>query len=302
MVNENISRIGSLNLLRTFALFLVILDHASSWENFFQISDLKIYYFIQSIAKMGVPLFLTISGYLLLDPKVESIKTFLIKRARRILPPFIAWSYIYIYMQKVCPLEDWQRAFPTETRFGLLNILISPAYGHLWYIYLLIGLYLAVPFLWKINRNLTNEETIYLLIIIIIKIIAAFLQGVLGRTIVNSSTLVTMFCDYIIFFEGGYLLRKYEPNIHKHRTMCWVVLCGSILLNWATICFFSPDIVDKTVFLGGNSPLMITATFGLWGGVVGRDISNIIIKKICDKIAVLSFQAYFVHMIFLWVN
>lgn len=45
---------------------------------------------------------------------------------------------------------------------------------------------------------------------------------------------------------------------------------------------------------------MITATFGLWGSVVGGDISNII-EKICDKIAVLSFQAYFVHMIFLWV-
>ena len=224
-------KLHSLNEIRSIALFLVVLDHASSWGNFYQASNLRLYYFIQSIAKAGVPLFLMISGYLLLEPKKETIRMFLTKRAKRILLPFVVWSYLYIWFQQIAPLQDWQRAFSADASIRSINILISPAYGHLWYIYLLIGLYLAVPFLRKINQNMTDNETVYILTIMSIKVIITFIQGVLGHPVVNSSMLVIVFCDYIVFFEGGYLLRKYELHMGKWWRKCWVVLLGSVLLN-----------------------------------------------------------------------
>ena len=93
----------------------------------------------------------------------------------------------------------------------------------------------------KINQNMTDNETVYILTIMSIKVIITFIQGVLGHPVVNSSMLVMVFCDYIVFFEGGYLLRKYELHMGKWWRKCWVVLLGSVLLNWFAICFFSPN-------------------------------------------------------------
>lgn len=52
---------------------------------------------IDTFAGPAVPLFYMLSGMLLLDPaKKEPIRTFLMKRARRVLLPWLAWGIIYL--------------------------------------------------------------------------------------------------------------------------------------------------------------------------------------------------------------
>lgn len=56
-----------------------------------------------SIARMGVPLFFMISGFLLLD-KSEPWSIFLRKRMTKVIIPFIAWTIIYNLLQLPQPV------------------------------------------------------------------------------------------------------------------------------------------------------------------------------------------------------
>ena len=92
------------DLIRTVAITMVILYHAlnepyiASQLTFTQYGVLWLSQTIyNSLAIMGVPLFIMLSGALLLQPsKVnEPIKVFLRKRLARIGIAFVFWSVIY---------------------------------------------------------------------------------------------------------------------------------------------------------------------------------------------------------------
>lgn len=107
--------------------------------------------FFDPLFRACVPLFLVASGYLQF-PLHYSAGEFFRKRAVRILPPFILWSLIYAlaWGEPVSNLKDL-----------LLNF--NYAAGHLWFVYMLIGIYLIMPLLspWaeKVSRR---ELRIYL--------------------------------------------------------------------------------------------------------------------------------------------
>lgn len=93
----------------------------------------------------GVPLFIMLSGSLLLT-KEESLSVFFIKRIRRILLPFFygVCLYMLFYMYK-----------RGEKSYGMVYFFIykyvtSGVYGIYWYVYLILGLYLITPLLRKI--------------------------------------------------------------------------------------------------------------------------------------------------------
>ena len=126
-----------LDTLRLLACFAVILLHYSgSYTYRFGIPtfDLGILYF--TVTRWCVPIFLMITGALLLN-KSYNIKSFYKKRFLRILPPFIFWSFIYIVFKL---LND-------KIKIGdVINmILVNGAEFHFWYIHLIIGLLLFLP-------------------------------------------------------------------------------------------------------------------------------------------------------------
>ncbi len=58
------------------------------------------------------------------------------KRALRILPPFVLWSVVYAFAWGE-PVRNFKDL--------LLNF--NYAAGHLWFVYMIIGLYLVMPLL-----------------------------------------------------------------------------------------------------------------------------------------------------------
>lgn len=303
MIKVNNTNI-QLNLLRSFSIFLVILDHVSSWSNFYRVSELKTYYFIQTITKSGVPLFVMISGYFLLEPKKEKISIFLKKRARRIVAAFFVWSYIYLIFQKVVPLQAWQISIPPQQiSFNPLAILQNPAYGHLWFMYLLVGLYLSVPILRKFNYNISDMESAYILIILLVSAMLQFAKQLTGIAIINELLLITVFCNYMLYFEGSYLLRVVNSkyNVDKKRnTSAYILLTVLfVIIGWLYISFFTLSYNDKSVFWSGNSPITILITWGIWNSIFYLEIPQGMFKYI-NRFSDLSFNIYFVHMIVLW--
>lgn len=138
-----------IDLLRVLACYLVIQQHASEFfyigpQNSVVTGDntLRIG-IITSIARISVPLFVMISGYLLL-PMRTGISEFFKKRFSRILIPFIVWCILYALYFMVTRGDSWGQAF---TNILHIPVNFGVEVGHLWYVYMLIGLYLLIPVL-----------------------------------------------------------------------------------------------------------------------------------------------------------
>lgn len=91
--------------------------------------------FFDSIVRCCVPLFVIASSFLLF-PLKQSTGEFFRRRAVRILVPFAIWSVFYAFYwgEPASNLRD-------------LAFNFNYAAGHLWFVYMLIGLYMLMPLL-----------------------------------------------------------------------------------------------------------------------------------------------------------
>lgn len=88
-----------------------------------------------SFVRVCVPLFIVASSYLLF-PLRYSAGEFVRRRAARLLVPFLIWTVVYALVWGE-PVDNFKSL--------LLNF--NFAAGHLWFVYMLVGLYILMPLL-----------------------------------------------------------------------------------------------------------------------------------------------------------
>lgn len=164
--------------MRSWAIINVVLLHSAS-PSMLKFDSLNPEFwwsanFFFTFAHHAVPLFIMISGLLLLDPsKTESLMTFLKKRFFRVVVPFLTWGIIYFI---------WRIYFHGETIHvwkAIGEIIAGPIYFHFWFIYMIFGVYLSVPILKIYIRKAESRDLIYFLALwfIAIGIVADFGQS-----------------------------------------------------------------------------------------------------------------------------
>lgn len=139
-----------IHLLRVLACFMVVLLHVSApyFSKFSVNWDAGLFY--DACTRGCVPLFIMITGFLLL-PRQEDCFLFYRKRLTRIFPPLFFYSAIYFFLIHGT-LLGFQKAF-----------LLGPTGFHLWYLYMLCGLYFAMPFLQKMYAQSSRRELLVIL-------------------------------------------------------------------------------------------------------------------------------------------
>lgn len=206
----NQSRIIYFDNLRIMATFAVIILHASAPILYKLGSVADVTWWTgntyDSLMRWCVPVFFMISGALLLKPgQVESPATFLKKRASKVAIPFIAWSIFYLIVQL-------NREEIVNDPFTIIHTFFAgKIYYHLWFLYIIIGLYLMVPML-KVYFSAASRRNIeyYLLLWLIVTSGFSLLEKFGGIIIYTN---VQMATGYIGYFLIGYYLHHYE--LHK---------------------------------------------------------------------------------------
>ncbi len=149
--------IAWVDVLRIVACFLVIVSHSC---DFFvgQFDDNRMEFLSGvswgSLVRPCVPLFVMISGVLLLPIRMD-MRTFYARRMKRIIIPLVFWSILlpvlyYIYVSMVNPdnlVPEEHTLAATLTKFYTFLFNFSYDTIPFWYLYMLIGLYLFMPIL-----------------------------------------------------------------------------------------------------------------------------------------------------------
>ena len=154
------NRVVWVDWMRVAACFMVFVVHAT--EPFYLggqgsqiLTEIDAYWasLFDSLVRACVPLFIVASSYLQF-PLHYSSGEFLRRRVVRVLVPFLLWTTVYALAWGE-PVENFK------------NLLFNFNYsaGHLWFVYMLIGVYLLMPLLspWA-ERVSKHELQVYLAI------------------------------------------------------------------------------------------------------------------------------------------
>ena len=147
-------RLAWADLLRVLTTFAVVLLHTSTtWlalaeEGSAEWTALMAW---DGLTRWCVPVFVLLSGAFLLDPNKPLTVRFLLRgRLPRILAALLAWGFFY-------NLIYFRNAGVAGVRNALLLTLRGQTEYHLWYLYMLLGLYLLTPVLRGLARGCSGS-------------------------------------------------------------------------------------------------------------------------------------------------
>lgn len=194
-----------IDLVRVVAVFQVVLIHLS-YVIFFKedvfSSNWLAANFYDSFSRMGVPLFFMASGTLLLG-KEEPVADFFRKRFVKVGVPTLFWSIAYLF---------WSVEAYTNGTMGPIQISLSMLKAiytgnveiHLWFLYILIGIYLVVPLLRVFVSAASKQDLAYFVVMWFLA--TPVLELVQRLTGFQTALVVPVVAGYVGYFVMGYLL------------------------------------------------------------------------------------------------
>ena len=279
---------NSVNLIRVISLFWMINIHVAVWGMGVLHEHWWIANFWDSISRVSVPQFFMLSGALLLG-RQERLGVFFRKRASKILAPLVSWSLIYL-------LDRYYVGGETQVR--ALDIFSGPAYFHLWFMYTLMGLYIAMPLLRAYYAGASPGLNVYVVScwfvgFSLIPLLQSF--GWFGSPAV-SLLYLPKYAGYMLL--GGMLKGLVPKRSALFAALAFAALAG--LTMWLTQqASARGNALDERFYdyLSPNVVLMSAAAFVFlnWlGSRIGTRLSWLL-----NALSACSFGAYLVHMLIL---
>ena len=227
-------------LMRILAAFFVIFNHTQlRGVLLYTLEDPRSIFFwlYQSVSifcTMSVPLFLMISGALLLNRETRSLKKLWIHKVLHFCLILLIWSFFYYLVGVYRANEEFHLP-------QFLTTLYSSNWNKWNYSYWFLNLYIAVliclPMLQKFAQSLSNKEFLYLLAIYAVFNIlfpCAELLLYRGNYIMSATFYPTwVFVDGVIFPFLGYFLEHRAKNFWNRRRMLllWLLNLCAILFT-----------------------------------------------------------------------
>lgn len=243
LANQKNQHIVWLDVVRFIAMFTVVCCHCTDPFNFYpgtapNIGEIKLWGAIYGAAlRPCVPLFVMITGALLLPVRGEA-STFYKKRIPRVFYPFLIWSVLYNLFPWITGLlglspevildffpyagEDVMRqSFAVSLEYILtIPFNFSILAVHMWYIYLLIGLYLYLPvFSAWVEKASERAKLIFLLAWGVTLLLPYYYQFVSvylwGTCSWNSFGMLYAFAGFNGYLLLGHYLRNLDWSLKK---------------------------------------------------------------------------------------
>lgn len=282
-----------------------------------------------SLLRPSVPLFVMMTGLLLLPVKKQPLGKFYKKRIYRVLFPFLIWSVLYSMFPWVTGVlglpkeiigdffcytqgQESQSLIDSLKDVAMIPFNFSHKENHMWYIYLLIGLYLYMPFFSAWIENADRKTKRAFLLIWIISLFIPYLKEYVANCLFERSGYVfgtDTWNEFGLFyyfagFNGYLLLRHYVKKGNDWSLMKTFILCILMFAvgYYITYTGFSttasnPNATETEMelfftFCSPNVLLMTLATFLLLQKVV---ITNSTVIKVLANMTQCGFGIYMVH-------
>jgi surface polysaccharide O-acyltransferase-like enzyme len=286
-----------LDVLRILATFAVVIIHNTTYINYGAVQTINWWAadVLNSLCRWSVPVFFMISGATLLTfPQRYSTPEFYRKRFVKVVVPFLIWTVIYLVWGVQVHTFDL-----TGPRDLYARTIGGPAFPHLWFFYVLFGLYLVTPIL-AVVVSAGTRPLVYGLITL------CFLQNALfplslrflGVGVGFSIPLAAPFLGYYLL---GWTLKDLRPGRLTVLTVSLVAALG-IAVTVVTSYYLSvgasvPDVFymtyESVATYAGAVAVFVIARAVPWEHIL-RDPRS---RATVTQVAGMTFGVYLVHIL-----
>lgn len=299
------TRVLYLDILRVAAVFMVVVLHVScrallsGAPGTFPWNAANLF---NCCTRWCVPVFVMISGALFLG-RVIPVGRLCSKYIGRLLRVFALWSLFYAVLDMVRAAQH-HASLPPET---LVRRFLFGHY-HLWFLYMMAGLYILVPFLGaivrepRIARHFLAVGAVFAFLLPETGAIMArvypqwgdIMPGILGEARIH------FFLGFPVYFVLGYVLDRMEERMSGGRValLCIVgglcILATGALTTWASVLAGK---LDETFNGDGNVTVLFPAVAifvlcrYLFGGQIRREKLEVCTRWLSRHV----FGIYLVH-------
>ena len=292
------------DVLRVFAIAAVVLVHVAAdiiteWSSVPRLGWWAANFY-DSLARGAVPIFVMLSGALLL-PQTESYRDFFGKRFQRIAIPFVAWTVFYLLWRKFFYEPDMgiQEAVKRVTN--------NEVYFHLWFLYMIAGLYLITPLLRIFTAHAGRRDLLYFLgLCFFIASLVPFwerLDDLFFHTGIRFRIPLEAAQGFIGYFLlGFFLLRESKPSFLAGAGAAWFaafLVCfigsGWVALHWNQFpTLFYDNMAPNVVLYAMSFFIIIKETVPRFEARLSTGV-----KQCLLSFSSASFGIYLVHPVFI---
>ncbi|MCR5836338.1 MAG: acyltransferase [Lachnospiraceae bacterium] len=294
-------RVIWLDWLRAFAILTVILVHTS--EGIFRynlegmagtpISKQVILFTLFTIGRLGVPIFLMMSGYLLLrrEFNAEYTKKFWINRWLGLLITTEIWIFVFSFFIAWIAEKPWEMSVAIKQMLFIEKVTI----GHMWYMPMILGLYIFIPL---IANALNRVETSILIFPVTVVALVYTVYPTMNLLLGVWHKELRMRCEIDTTFGGGYYglilvigYMAYKGTFKKIKSYILGILLAVSFLGtvFFQIWMYSHNYRYNVWY---DFPLLLISAICIFE-LVSR--TNFKSSKIVEEVSKCSFGIYLIH-------
>lgn len=254
--------------------------------------------------RWSVPLFIMLSGMLFLNKaKKLSIKTLYGKNALRLVTAFLFWSYVYNLYNFYAQYRN-----VGEAALAALKNVHNGAM-HLWFIFVILGLYFVLPFVKKMCEGLTKGEAEGF---VLMSMAVTFLPKTLTSFKVFEPLVayigkfeVCYAAGYVGMFVAGWYIATFERS-KKEIIISYLLGIASFLYMLVTTVYFSVErgvIADEFMSFKSITAFLMACAVLVW--CKSRFEKKPFTRKMRSNLAFYSkytFGIYLIHELFLNIS
>ncbi|MFZ5790055.1 MAG: acyltransferase [Pseudomonadota bacterium] len=248
-----------------------------------------------AFSRWCVPLFVMASGILLLSRRPDlDPGEFYRRRAAKILVPTLFWTALYV------GLRIAGRGEPLSAI--LESLLQGRPFFHLWYLYMILGLYLVAP---MVSVFLAHGARPLVLGALVLAFLAAAIQstvaGLEGEQ--QSQSFVGLWPYYLGYFLAGYWLWKAPVSALRNRYALAIALSCGILVALLTGILLGP-LGERSwdITYSYSDPLVVLMSLALFNAFRCLNVESPALRRIGEmarRLAPFMLGVYVMHPLWL---
>lgn len=281
------------DLLRVLSMMAVILMHVGMDSGGRNSVWPIMPYIYDTFSKFAVPCFVMLSGaFVLEDKETANYEKFYRKKLVKIGLPTLFFTLLYVLYRFLFCFTGSQPALGELTSI-IVDVFRGSPFYHMWYLYMLIGLYLLAPIVVRFKESISYES--FRTIAIIFLVIASLSAWTSGEVFLNWDVGQTF--EYLGYFMIGYVIRK-DSKVNNLRGILLLIFWGMVGMTIALLRYYI-SALHKLSFLEISydlvsfvSPLIVIFSVLIFAGFAKLRIGY---NRWIEKMAGISFTVYLFH-------
>lgn len=248
-----------------------------------------------SVSRWCVPVFMMISGALILPSSKRPLGFFYRRRLLRVGVPLVFWTafyWIFRYLNgAMIELNDIVRSFSS-----------TGSYFHLWYLYMLVGFILVAPLLHLAISYISGAHLAFLWVsCLVVAAVGTLIPGALSATVFGLPVpYVGVFLPYVGYFVAGYHLRVVSIPFSRITVLSVSVLCGLLVSVFTGALFPQLGELSWSIMYSYLNPLVIGMSLGVYVAVVNAEMRVERFEPLIRFLAPLTLGVYVIHPVWLF--